>query len=151
MMRRLLVALAFLLAPADALAQVPVAASTAELASLARAVGGSHATTTLLKSPADAAPLRTARVVVRAGLGYDAWLDPLLERSGNAAIRRDAKGYVDASREAAVIGLGAQANPRYWLDPVNARAITFAGRGSARLHSCMRRSSSARNAARFAS
>ncbi len=113
-----------LLSPALAVAQIQVAASTAELESLARAVGGSHATVGRPANPSDASSLRAARVVVRVGLGYDAWLDPLLERSGNPAIQRDAKGYVDASREAAVIGLGAQANPRYWLDPVNARSIT---------------------------
>jgi ABC-type Zn uptake system ZnuABC Zn-binding protein ZnuA len=123
-MRGTFAAFALLLASAHAWAQVPVVASTAELESLARAVGGSHVSTTHLANHGDGVPLRAARVVVRVGLGYDAWLDPLLERAGNAAIRRDAKGYVDASRDAAVIGKGAQANPRYWLDPVNASAIT---------------------------
>jgi ABC-type Zn uptake system ZnuABC Zn-binding protein ZnuA len=120
----ILLALA-LLFPGGAFAQVRVVATTAELESLARAVGGTLVSTVHLPANhADVAPLRTARVVVRVGLGYDAWLDGALERAGNAGIRPGARGYVDASREAAVLGTQAHADPRYWLDPVNARAIT---------------------------
>ena len=86
--------------------------------------------------PQDLARLRDAQAVVRVGVDYDLWLDKLLRQSGNAAVQRGAPGYVDASRDVALLdiragGLGADSghahgrgNPHYWLDPVNAEMIT---------------------------
>ena len=74
--------------------------------------------------------------MLRVGLDYDLWLDKLLKQSGNAAIQRGAPGYVDASRDVALLdvrpgGIGpgdghahGRGNPHYWLDPANAQAIT---------------------------
>ena len=127
--------------------QLKVVATTAELESLAQAVGGELVATshlippgldgeTFQPRPRDLERLREARLVVRVGVDYDLWLDRLLRQSGNAAIQRGAKGYVDASRDVALLdvragGVGPQdghahgrVNPHYWLDPVNSEAIT---------------------------
>ena len=124
-------------------------ASTAELESLAIAVGGDAVSTSHL-IPAgqdgeafqpraqDVARLADAAVVVRVGVDYDLWLDALLRQSGNAAIQRGAPGYVDASSYVALLdvragGIGpgdghahGRGNPHYWLDPANAEMITGA-------------------------
>ena len=86
--------------------------------------------------PQDVAQLREARVVLRVGVDYDLWLDGLLRQSGNAAIQRGAPGYIDASRDVALLDVRAggvgpadghahgRGNPHYWLDPANAEMIT---------------------------
>lgn len=131
----------------SALGQVRVVATTAELESLVKSVGGELVATTHLippgldgeafqPRPQDVARLREARMVVRVGVDYDLWLDRLLRQSGNAAIQRGAPGYVDASRDVALLDVRAggvgpsdghahgRGNPHYWLDPVNAEMIT---------------------------
>jgi zinc/manganese transport system substrate-binding protein/zinc transport system substrate-binding protein len=86
--------------------------------------------------PQDVAKLREANVVVRVGVDYDLWLDRLLRQSGNAHIQRGARGYVDASRDVALLDVRAggvgptdghahgRGNPHYWLDPINAEMVT---------------------------
>ncbi len=86
--------------------------------------------------PQDLAQLRDAQVVLRVGVDYDLWLEPLLRQSGNAAIQRGAPGYIDASRDVALLDVRAggagpgdghahgRGNPHYWLDPANAEMIT---------------------------
>lgn len=86
--------------------------------------------------PGDIDTLRRADVVVRVGLGYDYWLDPLLARAGNPRLLRGGDGYVDGSagipllevRGESVVNEGGHshgaANPHYWLDPQNAVIIT---------------------------
>ena len=131
----------------SALAQLKLVTTTAELHSLALAVGGDAVSASHLipagqdaesfqPRPQDLARLRDAQAVVRVGMDYDLWLDKLLRQSGNAAIQRGAPGYVDASTDVAPLdvragGIGAEAghahgrgNPHYWLDPANAEAIT---------------------------
>ena len=117
-----------------------IVATTAELASLASAVGGDAVFVANLSAPGqdaesfqprpqDVQELRDARAVVRVGLDYDLWLDKLL---------REARGVrvIDASADVAPLdvragGIGpgdghghGRGNPHYWLDPVNAEAIT---------------------------
>jgi ABC-type Zn uptake system ZnuABC Zn-binding protein ZnuA len=124
-------------------------ATTSDLASLARAVAGDLAQVDSIipaesdpeafePRPSDLAKLKGASIVVRVGLGYDHWLDKLLQRHGDVGVKRGGPGYVDASigiplleikgrsldatgRDGHAHGL---ANPHYWLDPVNAEVIT---------------------------
>ena len=89
---------------------------------------------------------------MRVGLGYDHWLDKLLQMHGDAAVNRAGAGYVDASlgipllevkgrsldatgRDGHAHGL---ANPHYWLDPGQCR-------GDDRRHCRSRASVSHRN------
>jgi len=86
--------------------------------------------------PGDIERLRNAALVVRVGLGYDFWLDALVNRIGNTRIMRGGDAYVDASagiplleiRGQSVVNEGGHAhgvaNPHYWLDPENAIIIT---------------------------
>jgi ABC-type Zn uptake system ZnuABC Zn-binding protein ZnuA len=86
--------------------------------------------------PRDITQVREANAVLRVGVDYDLWLDPLLRQSGNAAIQRGAPGYIDASTDIALLdvragGIGpsdghahGRGNPHYWLDPANAEVIT---------------------------
>ena len=123
-----------------------VVATTAELQSLAVAVGGDAIRASHLipagqdgeafqPRPQDLEKLRGARAVVRVGVDYDLWLDPLLRQAANASIQRGGPGYVDASRDIALLDVRAggivndghahgRGNPHYWLDPLNAEVIT---------------------------
>ena len=87
---------------------VRLVATTSDLASLARAVTGDLAQVESIIPPAadpeafqprpsDLAKLKGASVVARVGLGYDHWLDKLLQKHGDAAVNRGGPGYVDAS------------------------------------------------------
>ena len=128
-------------------AQLKLVATTADLHSLALAVGGDAISVTHLipagqdaesfqPRPQDLARVREAQAVLRVGVDYDLWLDKLLAQSGNAAIRRGGPGYIDASTDVALLdvrggGIGpgdghahGRGNPHYWLDPANAEMIT---------------------------
>jgi ABC-type Zn uptake system ZnuABC Zn-binding protein ZnuA len=144
----LCVAIAFAGA-AQAQARLRLVATTAELRSLAEAVGGdaleaSHLipagqdAETFQPRPQDLALLKGARVVLRVGVDYDLWLDRLLAQSGNRALQRGGAGYIDASADIALLDVRAggvgpsdghahgRGNPHYWLDPANAEIITGA-------------------------
>jgi ABC-type Zn uptake system ZnuABC Zn-binding protein ZnuA len=122
-------------------------ATTAELHSLAQAVGGDLVSATHLipagqdaenfqPRPQDLARVREAQAVLRVGVDYDLWLDPLLQQAGNARVRRGGAGYIDASTDVALLDVRAggvgpddghahgRGNPHYWLDPANAAMIT---------------------------
>ncbi|MGZ5042171.1 MAG: metal ABC transporter substrate-binding protein, partial [Usitatibacter sp.] len=139
-------ALALFAAAAPA-APLNLVATTAELHSLADAVGGDLVASSHLipagqdgesfqPRPQDLAKLRDAQVLVRVGVDYDLWLDRLLAQAGNAGVQRGAPGYVDASAYVALLdvragGIGpddghahGRGNPHYWLDPANAEFIT---------------------------
>jgi ABC-type Zn uptake system ZnuABC Zn-binding protein ZnuA len=127
-------------------APIDVVTTTEELRSLVEAVGGDAVRATSIVSgdrdaeeyvakPQDILLLRRAQMVVRVGLDYDLWLNPLLARSGNALIRKGGRGYVDASQGMMLLdvrpgGLAetghahGAGNPHYWLDPKNAELIT---------------------------
>lgn len=131
---------------ADAAATVQVVTTTTDLQSLTQAVGGAAVEVTSLTSagqdgeayqprPGDLLRIKQAQLVVRVGLDYDLWLDPLLGQAGRAELRRGGAAYVDASTSIPLLeiqgssvapgghahGLG---NPHYWLDPLNAEGIT---------------------------
>jgi ABC-type Zn uptake system ZnuABC Zn-binding protein ZnuA len=138
------------LAPSATSAQtLRVVATTADLASLAKAVTGDLAQVETIvpaaadpeafePRPSDLAKLKEAAIIVRVGLGYDHWLDKLLSLHGDAAVNRGGAGYVDASFGIPLLEVKGSsldpanqdghahglANPHYWLDPLNAEIIT---------------------------
>ncbi len=121
-------------------AQIRIVATTAELRSLASAVGGDSISITHLipagqdaesfqPRPQDLSRLREADLILRVGVDYDLWLDRMLAQLANPAV-------IDASVDVALLdvragGIGpgdghahGRGNPHYWLDPANAEMIT---------------------------
>jgi ABC-type Zn uptake system ZnuABC Zn-binding protein ZnuA len=121
-------------------AQVRIVATTAELESLASAVGGDSISITHLipagqdaesfqPRPQDLSRLREAGAILRVGVDYDLWLDRMLGQLVNPTV-------IDASADVALLdvragGIGpgdghahGRGNPHYWLDPANAEMIT---------------------------
>jgi ABC-type Zn uptake system ZnuABC Zn-binding protein ZnuA len=86
--------------------------------------------------PGDIAKVRQAALLVRVGLGYDYWLDGIVNQTGDKGLMRGGEAYVDASagiplleiRGQSIVNEGGHAhgvaNPHYWLDPENAITIT---------------------------
>jgi ABC-type Zn uptake system ZnuABC Zn-binding protein ZnuA len=128
-------------------AAIRIVATTTDLGHLAAAVGGSLAgVETIIPAaadpeafepkPKDAEKVRGADLIVRAGLGYEHWLDRLLLQSGNKRLMRGGEAYVDASAGIPLLEVRGQdvqsegghahgaANPHYWLDPQNAVTVT---------------------------
>lgn len=124
-----------------------VVATTTDLAALVAAVGGDLVTVESLvptgvdpeafePRPGDIAKLRQAALLVRVGLGYDYWLDGIVNQTGDKRLMRGGDAYLDAStgiplleiRGQSVVNEGGHAhgvaNPHYWLDPENAMTIT---------------------------
>ena len=136
-----------LAASASALAAMRVVATTTDMAALATAVGGDLIAVETIVPPAtdpeafeprpgDLERVRRADLIVRVGLGYDFWLDALINQAGEKRLMRGGEGYLDASvgvplleiRGQSVVNEGGHAhgvaNPHYWLDPANAIIIT---------------------------
>jgi ABC-type Zn uptake system ZnuABC Zn-binding protein ZnuA len=151
MRRAFLALLIAALAPiaAPAWAAMHVVATTTDVAALASAVGGDLVTVDTIVPPAtdpeafeprpgDIDKVRHADLLVRVGLGYDYWLDALINRVGEARLMRGGAAYLDASvgiplleiRGQSVVNEGGHAhgvaNPHYWLDPDNAIIVTAA-------------------------
>ena len=128
-------------------ARLGIVATTAELRSLAEAVGGDAIEATHLipagqdaesfqPRPQDLVLLKSAKAVLRVGVDYDLWLDRLLAQSGNRSLQQGGAGHIDASIDVALLdvragGIGpgdghahGRGNPHYWLDPANAEMIT---------------------------
>jgi len=126
-----------------------VVATTTDLAALAVAVGGDMVSVESMvpaakdpeayePRPGDADKLRGAALLVRIGLGYDYWLDALVNRIGDRRLARGGDAYLDASAGIPLLELSGQsvvnegghahgsANPHYWLDPDNAVIVTAA-------------------------
>lgn len=128
-------------------ATLEVVATTPDLRSLVETIGrqqvqvsnliaaGSNAET-YQPRPQDIQSLQHATLVVRIGLDYDLWLDPLLKKTGRNDIRRGGTAHVDTSNGIALLEIRAAAldassghghgggNPHYWLDPHNAEIIS---------------------------
>jgi ABC-type Zn uptake system ZnuABC Zn-binding protein ZnuA len=140
-MRELLAA-AFSLIAVTAWAQPLVVATTPDLKAIVDAVsGGTVRTAALAPAGGDAEAfeprpshlglVREAELVVRVGLGYDGWLEPLLARVDRANTAGPARRYVDLSEAVALLEVQGRsieqasghahgaANPHYWLDPAN--------------------------------
>jgi ABC-type Zn uptake system ZnuABC Zn-binding protein ZnuA len=114
MSRMLLVLAGSLLISWTAKAQEPLAvmATTPELASLARIVGGDLVSVKVPPAKERRATLRASALLVRAGLGLEPWLD-------QATLPRRL-AVVDASEGIRIV----RGNRYYWLDPHNAQPIT---------------------------
>ena len=154
-MRRLIslpCALAVLLATAarPAAAAVNVVATTEDLATLAREVGGDKVKVEALgrgyqdphfieAKPSFILKLHAADLLVLVGRELEiGWLPPLLQQSRNAKIQLGAAGYLDASLTARILEIPTGeitramgdvhplGNPHYWLDPENGRRIAKA-------------------------
>jgi ABC-type Zn uptake system ZnuABC Zn-binding protein ZnuA len=134
---------------AAAEARPAIVATTADLGSLADAVAGTFADIHVIippgsdaeafePKPGDVAKLRDATLIVRVGLGYDAWLDRLLRQIGDPRFARGGPALVDGSTGIPLLEVKGRAptpddghahglaNPHYWLDPANAETITAA-------------------------
>src|SRR5215470_4785497 len=134
-------ALALLLASAPARADLKVATSLTDLASVAQIVGGKHVTAQSLcrgfedphfvpAKPSLMKAIQHADVYISTGLELDGgWLPLVLPGSRNPKIQPGAKGFVDASEGVQVLekptGTVSRAegdihplgNPHYYLDP----------------------------------
>lgn len=161
-----LASVALLASAAPAGAQLKVVTSTTDLASIAKAVGGSLVEVDHVSEGyqdphfAEAKPsfilqLRRADVFAFVGLDLEVgWMSLLVDGARNPKIRPGAAGYVDVSRAIEVLDQmpGADrsqgdvhplGNPHYWLDPANGRRI-------ARLFERKFSELDRRNAARYA-
>ena len=135
-------------AASSARAAVDVVATTPELASIARAVGGNLTKVQSLAKPdqnyhmveakpTDVLRVRNAQVFVRIGLDMDIWADAVLNAARNPNVQAGGKGYVDAGRlikrmevpSANISGASGDihvyGNPHYWFDPGNAKVVAY--------------------------
>ena len=126
--------------------RVSVAASTSDIASLVDSVGGALVQVRTMAPPmadpesfepraSDLALVARAALVVRVGLGYDHWLEKLLERRDRGLPGRPGS-VVDLSSGIPLLEVVGRnpfsqdnhghgiANPHYWLDPANATTMT---------------------------
>src|SRR5262245_14399720 len=154
-MRSLKLLLVFLLAlPGGAFAQgkLNVVATTEDLGSLAREIGGDKVSVTSLArgyqdphfvDPKPSFILAVSRADVLIVVGREleiGWLPPLLTSSRNSKIQVGGPGYLDASLNVKILELPTGeitramgdvhplGNPHYWLEPGNGRRIAQAVR-----------------------
>ena len=144
----LVLALGLAAHPARGGETISVVTTTPDLKSLVEAVGGGLVSVASLvpsgadaeayePRPGDLLRLRGAALLVRVGLGYDHWLDPLLARHADPRLAPGGAGLVDASAGIPLLEVQGRsvevqqgghahglANPHYWLDPANAETIT---------------------------
>jgi zinc/manganese transport system substrate-binding protein len=152
-MRSLKLLLLFLLAlPVGAFAQskLNVVATTEDLGSLAREVGGERVSVTSLArgyqdphfvDPKPSFILAVSRADVLIVVGREleiGWLPPLLTSSRNSKIQVGGAGYLDASMNVKILEIPTGqitramgdvhplGNPHYWLEPGNGRRIAQA-------------------------
>jgi zinc/manganese transport system substrate-binding protein len=132
---------------AHAQGKLNVVASTEDLASIAREVGGDRITVEAIargyQDPhfVEAKPsfiLRLQRADLLIVVGRDleiGWLPPLINQSRNAKVQPGGQGYLDASTQVRILDLPTGqvtramgdvhplGNPHYWLDPENGKMI----------------------------
>lgn len=105
-----------------------VAATTTQVGALARAVGGEHIALTVLVAPGvdphayepkatDVRTLGRAALVLRNGLGLDAFLDRVIGRSGAARVVTVTDGVAVAR------GAGGASDPHVWFDIANVQTM----------------------------
>ncbi len=135
------------LAAVPAAAAVRVVATTEDLASLAREVGGDRITVTALAKgyqdphfvdPKPSFILEVSRADLLIVVGREmeiGWLSPLINSSRNSKVQPGGSGYLDASANVRILEIPTgqitramgdvhpQGNPHYWLDPANGRRI----------------------------
>jgi len=124
-----------------------IVATTSDLRSLVEAVAGDLASVDSIippgadpeafePRPSDLLKLRGADLLVEVGIGYDHWIDRLVQQLGEPRLLRGGEAAVDCSVGIPLLEVRGrsplpsdghahgQANPHYWLDPVNAETIT---------------------------
>jgi zinc/manganese transport system substrate-binding protein len=129
-----------------AFAKLNVVATTPDLASIAREIGGDHIDLTILAKPTedphfvDAKPslivkLNRADVLIEGGAELEiGWLPRLLDESRNAKLAAGAPGHVVCSQDVPLKevpstldrsrgDIHAAGNPHYVVDPVNAKIV----------------------------
>ncbi len=133
-----------------AAAGLRVVATTEDLASLAREVGGDKITVVALAKgyqdphfvdpkPSFILEVNRADLLIVVGRELEiGWLPPLVNSARNAKIMPGGNGYLDASMNVKILEIPAgqvtramgdvhpQGNPHYWLDPGNGRKIAQA-------------------------
>jgi zinc/manganese transport system substrate-binding protein len=146
-MKRLFITSALLLVAASVSAQskLNVVATTEDLASLAREVGGDRITIDAIArgyqdphfveaKPSFILKLQKADLLIVVGRELEiGWLPPLIQQSRNAKVQPGASGYLDASLTATILEIPTgqitramgdvhpQGNPHFWLDPENGK------------------------------
>jgi len=137
-------AAAFAAAPA---APLKIVTTTADLAALAREIGGDRVAVTALANPTqdphqvDPKPsfilqVNKADLLIAVGRELEiGWLPSLTTSARNAKVQPGAPGYLDASAGVKILEIPTgqitramgdvhpQGNPHYWLDPANGRII----------------------------
>jgi zinc/manganese transport system substrate-binding protein len=146
-LHRIVPALAFIAATAStASAQIKVVATTPDLASLAREIGGKAVSVTALAKPTedphfvDAKPshivtLNRADVLIEGGAELElGWLPPLLESARNSKIAAGSPGRVSANSGIRMLEVPSSfdrskgdihslGNPHFLVDPVDAKIV----------------------------
>jgi len=135
-----------LLSPGLARAKLNVVASTPDLASIAKEIGGEHIDLTTLAKPTedphfvDAKPsfivkLNRADVLIEGGAELEiGWLPALLDQSRNTKLAPGAAGHVACAQGVQLLevpstldrskgDIHAAGNPHYLVDPVNAKIV----------------------------
>jgi zinc/manganese transport system substrate-binding protein len=125
---------------------IDVVAATPELADITKQVGGAKVSVYSIAKPnqdyhmiepkpSDVSRTAKADMAVRTGLDLDMWFDALINAAGNAKVRKEGSGYVDASvgisklevpREQITGASGdihAFGNPHYFYDPMNGKIM----------------------------
>jgi zinc/manganese transport system substrate-binding protein len=134
-------------APARAQGKLNVMATTEDLASIGREIGGDHITIDSIArgyqdphfveaKPSFILKLQRADVLIVVGRELEiGWLPPLIQQSRNAKIQPGAEGYLDASLNVQILEMPTGqitramgdvhplGNPHYWLDPENGKKI----------------------------
>lgn len=150
LIRAAMLAASTLVASPALAAGLKVVATTADLASLAREVGGDKITVVGLAKgyqdphyvdpkPSFIFEVSRADLLIVVGRELEiGWLSPLINSSRNAKIQFGANGYLDASLTVKILDIPTgqitramgdvhpQGNPHYWLDPGNGRRIALA-------------------------
>jgi len=143
----LLAALVAAASPAYTQGKLNVIATTEDLASIAREIGGDRISIESIArgyqdphfveaKPSFILKLQKADVLIVVGRELEiGWLPPLVQQSRNAKIQPGADGYLDASLQASILEIPTGqvtramgdvhplGNPHYWLDPENGKRV----------------------------
>ena len=127
-----------------------VVTTTSDMASIAQAVAGRHATVTSIctgredphfiqAKPSYMVMARRADLWIRVGMELEiGWEAPILDGARNRRIRAGNRGHLDASEKVIRLEMPSQrvtramgdvhpsGNPHYWLDPLNGRIVAGA-------------------------
>ena len=117
--------------------KLAVVATTTQVADFARVIGGDRVDVVGIlgpnvdphdfePAPADIERLTDARVIVRSGVGIDAWLDKMVDSSGTSATVVDASVGVElraGEPGGPSTSTGDEADPHIWHNPLNAKVM----------------------------